>query len=850
MVSLSRLSIALVGTLLIATAPCRLLAAPPNGVMYVMDALDDDFRLELTLLFASSYANRVRMVVVSTGNSRIKFQAVQRLVRGFDPSGIIEVVEGTPTDLSRHDATRFAHAIREEAPGLITDEERKAYDRGNTPRGPGGIAHAAELDFHKSLAALPSPLVPDADLLSSPNTTPASTKILALLGKLKSGDRLDVILATAPVDLVEAIAEDTPLAKKTLGACLTMGLFRLNRDGDLAPQSFGAAPFNSIADPETLSTADLLDMYRTRGVFTDFIHIEPSTIRERSGLPGGYPNSVEELKPKLRALREKMESDPRLALVQRAAVRYRSHWLEFSGRYGHGLLPGEQWLLDSKSDMTVAGATGFYIADVSLGYLGSLSMAELGKLSTESLRVSAKRIDGRLEYSLEQKGRAIKNVLHLDGAAVFIQHYEAVMQAPPYVHDPNGFDFRAALRELESTSHEAALSSALANHPSHLSGPLVVSFKNSIDDWMALITLLADPAGRSALRLGGVICEGFAPKNMRDAVLGLLHSAEIYDVPVVAGFEYLDSEVAPFGNFSGERVLYGASQGTTAFDSLLPVFSRTREINSPTLLLDFAKENARRTGQGIQVLVLGSGLDIYRHTLTVDRSWARSVIGVYVMGGGRPKNGAPQTMEVTRNWRIGAELIYEGLEYLASSGAEVDIFSSDVFGTNLSVQLNPDGSAHDGAMKDVYNYLRDAGGGSHRWMQTLPLHWRHWSNAYVRAAIEDPSQYQPNAVPDAMITSLLGVYMSRALVEGTLHLGGGTMRAVPTDIKKKMGVGSGLVKVNWIENESGTVQAPAITEQLLASIHLLANTKGHESDANSCAKEVLQTLAKWQGTTK
>ena len=819
-------------------------SANQNPLAIYLDALDDDLRLLTTCLLDASLSERLRLVVVSTGDAKLKTKVVRRIVEGLRPNSKILVVEGTSTDLSANQTTAFAADISDEGAGLVQESERRSA---SATRKSGSLLDSAEDAFRRQ-SFQDSPFLEAGDQSGQRSEALSEEAKKALRDTLKSladGESLDVIMAAAPVDLVSAINADRKLASEKLGNLFAMGLFKVVRDPETNEVAFAIAPFNALADLPFFSTAALLHLYSTEKVFKQFLHLPSDTVRARSGLFGGYPDKMTDFAVELAALREKMESHPVLHLILLAANAYRMHWFEFLGRYGHGLLEGEQWIRDSIDDMTLGGAAGFYIADPALAYLASLDDVALAGLKQEMVKVRATVSPDKeiiFKSPFVQNWRAISDIREIDGPAIVRQHIRAVMAAGEFKAPSNGFDYLAAVEHALDTSVDQPVRYAMAAVASHLSGPLVVVFKNSPDDYFAILTLLGNPAAHQALRRGGIICEGFEPKAVADALRRTLADLGEKQIPVVAGFQYSEAEVAPHRNFGGERVLYGAGAGTAAFRGLAPSATRFPGIQDADELLRAATKNAARIHQRMFLLVLGTGLDIYRHAKH-NPDFVRHLRAAYLMQGGRRLDPTKETLEPTRNLKVSPDEIYDGVDLLTSAGVEVDIFSSDVFGSNVSVQLDAAGTAFHGSMRDVYNFMRQTEkGATPTALAAVMRHWRNWGIAYEKPFLIDGKKYDPRYSVDTLKTSLLAVYMSRALVEGKLNLGPVNILVSQVDLRNRMGAGKSATRVNWLNQVQGSVDTDAMATQLLASVVQLEDDRaGLQGDpVRVCAEGILE----------
>ena len=143
-------------------------AAWPNDKVIVTDLLDDDIRALINLFSDKKTGNTVKAIVVSTGNTQLKAEITRKIVSAFGLN--IPVYAGTSTDLANNSVTSFAANFEAEGKHILDETTRWRLKERYGESGDGA----------ERLAAL-------------------------IKGHATEGKPLDVLLLTAPTDLVTAI---------------------------------------------------------------------------------------------------------------------------------------------------------------------------------------------------------------------------------------------------------------------------------------------------------------------------------------------------------------------------------------------------------------------------------------------------------------------------------------------------------------------------------------------------------------------------------------------------------------------------------------------------------------------
>jgi hypothetical protein len=285
---------------------------------------------------------------------------------------------------------------------------------------------------------------------------------------------------------------------------------------------------------------------------------------------------------------------------------------------------------------------------------------------------------------------------------------------------------------------------------------LVMTFKNSPDDWFALLRTLSTERGRRALEAGGIITEGFQTREMATAVEAVLGDFGFSQIPIAAGYQYAAGEVDAVPNFAGELALQREHQALRAFDSLVAARgNRPSRVTTPRRLLGDAVRTSRRTGAPVDLMILGEGIDSIRALENVP-GFSGVVGNAYVMGGGRLDNSG--AISFTRNWIAHRDEVLTGLERIGAGGDSVFVFSTNEFGGALVARTD----APLGNSAVAFSALTDASGRSTA-VRAVTEHWTNWTRLFGWAMQKPetrPATFDPNSDVRTLMISPLGLHIA------------------------------------------------------------------------------------------
>jgi hypothetical protein len=774
-------------------------AAFPNPVVIITDMMDDDIRALNNVFLDPSKSTLVKAILVSTGNTSIKAAVASAMVSGFGLN--IPVIEGTPVDLASNEITAFAASYLEE-----------------------GI-----------------PLISRADSESIRNTfSNSQTGVQQLYQIFQQVERdqkqLDIMLLTAPTDLVKAIKVDVVLSKKILGDLFVMGLYKQQANGTLL------APYNTMADPESVFA--LLRMYQRDGIIQRLIHVPSDTIQLRSGLPGGYFPKDEMGKILSDRLRIGMGKVPILEAIFRAAQNYGENWVHFATRnYGLGFKPTDRngWVFNSFQDPSEAGV--FYIADSVCAAVSGMSNDSIDKLNIITRRVDNPPFGTDLMTqftflnSSDEKLRPIYDVNQFDGMALVNYHIDLIESAGE-MNLPKLIVPRARAKFVANQSPKKNIESYERTGLSKKA--IYMNFKNSPDDWFALVRLVSTDVGLTALVNGGIITEGFQSKNMRLNVIKFLGSIGIENIPVAAGYNYDHSEVAGIVNFKGELAF---NEGVTdlagkAFENLPMPKTGINALYTyrPSDILEHAIAWAKNNAASVDAILLGEGIDFINEVQNGSIPDVVDYIGnVYAMGGGRkdPSDDNREKLVLTRNWVRSPGIILRGLENLGNARKRVFIFSSNLFGGSINT-LFDEKVASDKQM--LLSSLVEASH-SNPGMKSLIDHWANWARVFAWVMTPEekrpknsdgtPKAFDPNSTLQRLSTSPLGFSIVDAWLEGGVE----NHNSKDIDDSKEVRLSkllqgtshetSSKTNVIWLQPRGGEVDLPHMAERFGFSVRAI-----------------------------
>ncbi len=694
--------------------------AYPNHKIVVTDVLDDDLRAIVNLMTDPKTKDTVSAFVVSTGNTELKSEVLRQVLTSLGHPKI-PVLAGTSTNLNANSVTAFAGNFELEGKHILPEDVR-------------------------------------SKLLGSSKSGSAPQEIIDLLAK--SQGRTDFLLLTAPTDIVAAYKADPAILKQKAGDLISMGLYKeVTKDG--SPHL--VAPYNAMADP--YATRSLFDILGD-GVFQNHYHVPSDTVQLRSGLPGGYFPSDEAGKALKLKLGEIMSRNEGLKAIFTAAKEYGHSWRDYATRvFGVGLNNYDRWVPSSFTNPSEAA--GFYFADTIPTVMSNYTTGELAKLTIQERQVMTPSIADptkSFEFQISPNGRrAVKDVVSFDGMSILTHYFSQLEEWSQHAPKPT------LVRQIASKTSDSSLppSSGKVSTAFESDGrprALVMTVKNSPDDWFALVKTVSTPAGREALQRGGVIAEGFEPTTLARAVHAVLTELGIKDVPIAVGYAYSPGEVDSIPNFNGERTLYRENQGYEAFGDLLKKYANDPKARSkaPSEVLEGARQWTAKNNGLIDLVILGEGIDSSTIITENKANYGGRIGNVYVMGGGRL--GASGKFVLTRNWaREGSKALEKIRDLSSLNDGRVFAFSSDQFGGALIArgEPTPQQAATGNAVK-VQEALESASIKS-RAVKAITRHWENWSRVFSQiGGVLKGEPFQPKKAVDVLTISPLALHIQDA----------------------------------------------------------------------------------------
>ncbi len=685
-------------------------AAHPNKKIIFTDVMDDDLRAITNYLTDPQTRDSIEAFVVSTGNTHLKAAVIRQMVAGYGLN--IPVYAGTATNLASHPVSSFAGNFEKEGLPILSeiDVENLALFRGRDG-----------------------------------NAVQAVTERLR---NIPIGQKLDIVLLTAPIDLVKIVQADRAHSFRVLEDGFGMGFAKSLGDGKMS------APFNSIVGAESVVEFQKLIQ---EGLFTGaFHHVRTDVVQKNSGLPGGYvPDGVagQALRARLTAA---MTKNPVSHRLLQNALEYAYNWRSSAAQeFGIGVGTDlDRWVPGSFSNPQ--NAVGFYLADTVPVELSKMTAAELAKQKFADGRTSF-RLSGSsaqpliIEPSGNMNERPVRELTEFDGMAALEKHVSLLEAA-------DQFSPTAEFRLNPIVSPRAQRSQAPETHDGRKRSLLIV-FKNSPDDWFALARVLSTEHGREALAKGGIIVEGFKTVEVANAVRSLVASLGETEIPVVAGHQYTDAEVRHIPNFKGELALYDQGEGLRAFSKLAPVHDRFGL--DATRLIERAMNFAGHNGDKVDFMILGEGIDLARALPEGSPHWSR-VGDLYDMGDGRLTDNRTK-LALTRNWLPHGDEVIPFLERAAEKGKNVLIFSSNEFGGSLVSKTSGEvGNGNAAFTKlDRASELNPA-------FAAMKNHWLNWSRIFAWITQKEPTAWDPNKAVDLVTISPLGLTIADEWSKGEL----------------------------------------------------------------------------------
>lgn len=713
-------AIAITSTISIAQTPTTELSGGEynkNGKVIVTDVMDDDIRALTAALGDPEMRGTIKAFVVSTGNTFLKAAVLRKIVAGFGLK--IPVYAGTATDLSNNSVTSFAANYEQEGKPLLSDSEIRAL---------------RALDGHSGDGA---------------------QKLAKIFREAKSNEKIDVLLLTAPTDIVKAIQIDSESAERAAGILIAMGLYKKNAKGELI------SPYNPMAD--TLATKNFFEIIKPNPdpntvaqlekyprIFEKIVHVASDVVQNHSGLPGGYIPEDGEGKTLMDRLFVAMKKNPVLDRILSAAGEYSMNWKTTAiAKFGMGFNSFDRWVVGTFADPNKAA--GFYMADMIPTMLMKLSRTQLQSLDSQTSQVKTpQRVSNQaFMYTQDPEGRELHDLKSIDGWEMLRRYVRLMEESTQFKPDPTFFQETRYPNLRQPESRDRSDKSNIKNK-----NALILVFKNSPDDWFGLLEIVANKKGRDSLSRGGIICEGFETLAMRNSVLAVLQHLEIKNVHVAAGTNYSRESVEAIPNFKGEIQFNKLYQHNRAFLSLQQNvdLSQARSIEE---ILDNARIYAESKSAAIDAVLLGEGIDLFKK-VSSDREYAKCLGSLYVMGGGRI-NG--DSITPSRNWLRNTNYTMQMLYYLADLGKKVFVYSSNEFGGSLESTVRGENEIKGNGVI-AFSALEKAASDS-LVMKAIFEHWQNWNRVFAWALGPDKEKnFDPNLSLKSLSTSPLGLRLA------------------------------------------------------------------------------------------
>ncbi|MGZ3775974.1 MAG: nucleoside hydrolase [Pseudobdellovibrionaceae bacterium] len=759
--------------------PYSSIAAHPNKKIVITDMLDDDIRALLHLLSDKETRGSVKALVITTGNVYLKAAIARKIVAGLGLK--IPVYSGTSTNLANNNVTSFAANYEKEGAPLLSPEEIKSLRTMNGHSGNGASA------------------------------------ISSILRETPNGEKIDILLLTAATDLNLAIGIDPEAAKKSLGDLFTMGLYKRNANNELV------SPYNTMADTraaktfleivrpngDLVTTSGLLEI-ANKGYFEHIYHVPSDVVQNNSGLPGGYiPNTGEGKKLRER-LDAAMKQNPVLEKILTAAGEYALNWTTTANaEFGIGFSDSDRWVPGSFQNPHEA--VGFYLADTVPTALLKMTAAQIKQLEFNATKVKTPDKIGNYSFKFEfdPEGREINDLKHFDGWSALKEHVVLLENAKQF--KPLDEFYKKPQLPKVDPSEKVSKSSAAKNKNS-----LIIIFKNSPDDWFGLLEILATTKGKKALASGGIICEGFHTESMRDSVIGLLQNMGLTNIKVAAGTQYTRENIESIGNFKGEMIFNDLAQDDRAFLQLKYNIDLSQAASVDELLKK-AQQSAQKNSAGIDAVILGEGIDLYRK-ISESPEFSKNLESIYVMGGGRIQN---DKIVVSRNWIRDTKSTMSFIDYLGKIGKKVFVYSSNEFGGSMISTTEK--NMGNGAV--AFSALENAANTSVV-MKAVFEHWKNWNRVFAWALGPNKDlPFDPEAKLTTLSTSPLGLrianeYLGEHYSETTVQKTEVNFDVTPEGLVKTNKDGSGVF---WASQFGGQTVVD-LAEKFSKSVKKLTKT--------------------------
>jgi len=736
-------------------------AEPGRDLVIETDLLDDDRRALLDLFLDKNVKDRIKLIVVSTGNAHLKAAELQQMVYGLNLK--IKVVAGEATDVTTNPVTSFAGGVDNEGKWLLTQAQ---------------------------IERLTKPAVA--------KTSGKGAEVLKTLANqyAAEGNKLDVLLLTAPKVVGKYAAGNEDTAKKAFGNLFGMGFWKKNRDGSVV------APFNFRAGD--VESQQLMEAYQ-KGVFDNFYHVRTDVVQNNSGLPGGFVPEDGALR---NSLERAMNGNEFLRRSLDAAREYGLSWINWSVKnLGLGNTDSTRWVPSSWK--SPSAAHGFYYADMAPSQLVKLPQAELDKLKTSRINHTPELHPpvGQAPVgtvSFKPGTREVIDVEEVDGLKALKEHIKLVLAARNIVPTDSRYNKSTDFVHVDPKDSELKAASLIRKRA------LVISFKNAPDDWMGLLHIVNTEEGRRALERGGVVVEGFQTEAVAKSVRAVLNELGMGKVSVALGHEYQPGEIDAIPNLQFERTIYEVGEGSKAFEHL--EHTTPLAAMKPEELVDKALAWANREQGKVDAVILGEGVDVLK--ALAESPNGEGVGSLFLMGGGRPvdANDLSKGFVKTRNWLRKPAEIFSALGKLATHGVKSYVFSSDQFGGSMVAKT--DRNLGNG---EVMFAELDRLGIDSKVLGAIRDHWERWSrvNAFFgrRMQIKDEAErkalkFDPNAPVDLLTTSPIGLHIADTWVRGQLENGKETeIKGAKTNLEAYLSGGpkageEGSPNVVWLRRQN------------------------------------------------
>ena len=399
----------------------------------------------------------------------------------------------------------------------------------------------------------------------------------------------------------------------------------------------------------------------------------------------------------------------------------------------------------------------------------------------------------------ENKDKKLRPVLDLnkfDGTSALKEHISLIEKIPRINIDSND---KNQLSQDDKFDYPQIQNSAYSS--SRKKNGLVVIFKNSPDDWFALLRLISVQGGVTSLRNGGIICEGFNSEQMALNVKAFMKSFGLGNISVGAGSNYDNHEVDNIPNFKLERAIVEKNQDGRAFHDLVVQTQTVKsELKSVSDILEETNHWAHLQHRKFDLLVLGEGIDFFTF-LDISPQAKEQVGDLYVMGGGRIDPNS-QNLILSRNWLPHKDKVIGALDQLGENGKKIFIFSSNEFGGSIVSTAG----ARSGNGTVVFSKLAKEGE-SNLAIRSVYDHWINWSRVFSWVIGDSGlTPFDSNSEVQVATISPLGLFIADEWISGQLAAGESSIEIQKVSLEAKLSGNQdpdNLKSVSWLKRNSG-----------------------------------------------